>query len=239
MIVAFDTGMLSLALHQTARIPVIPGTTTPVSRPRERIEFLIGELSKDKATIVIPTPALAEFLVVVEEAGPKYLQQIDKSSRFDIQPFDEMAAIEAAQMFRAFKAAGDKRGGATGDWQKVKVDQQIVAIAKTRRAERIYASDQDIVSIAKSWNLDCIPVWELPLPPEEPQQDLFAAGEPEPATYLAASTAIAPLASQSPGDEQVKETQPAPPRRAIHGGDPEPPPPDSSPTSASPPRSKQ
>src|SRR5687768_14882805 len=105
MPVAFDTGMLSLSLHQTARIPVVPGTTEPVTKARERIEYLIAELSKSKTTIIIPAPALVEFLVVVDEAGPKYLQQITRTARFDPRPFDERAAVEAAQMFRTFKAS--------------------------------------------------------------------------------------------------------------------------------------
>jgi hypothetical protein len=170
--VVFDTGMLSLALHQTARIPVIPGTRTPVDRPRERIEHLIGQLSKDRETIIIPAPSLAEFLVVVEGAGPEYLKRIDRNARFEIHPFDTMAAVEAAQMFRSFQQAGDKRGGAIGDWQKVKVDQQVVAIAVTRQAGCLYTSDQGVVSVAGRRNVPCVPVWELPLPPEDPQAQL-------------------------------------------------------------------
>jgi hypothetical protein len=178
VIVAFDTGMLSLLLHQTARFPVIPGTDTPVTRPKERIEFLISELSKDKAQIIIPAPAFAEFLVVVEEAGPQYLQRIDKTSRFDIKPFDTMAAVEAAEMMRTFIAQGDKRGGATGEWQKVKVDQQIVAVASCCGASCLYASDIGVVKIAQSWKkVSCIPVWDLPLPPEDAQRSLAFSEE--------------------------------------------------------------
>jgi predicted nucleic acid-binding protein len=172
VIVAFDTGMLSLALHQTARIPADPETGEPLTKPRERIEYLISELSKNKAQIIIPAPCLAEFLAIAEGAGPKYIQTLDKHARFDILPFDERAAIEAAEMMRAFKAAGDKRGGASGDWQVVKVDQQVVAIAKVNQAECIYASDRDIPKIAASWKVPCVRVWELPLPPEDAQGEL-------------------------------------------------------------------
>lgn len=169
--------MLSLALHQTARFPTDPATNTPVLRPKERIEHLISGLSKDKAIIVIPAPALAEFLTVVENAGPQYIQQIDRSARFQIEPFDTMAAIEAAQMYRALKARGDWRGGATGDKQKVKVDQQIVAIAITRQALPIYTADTDIIKTCQALSLPCVAVWELPLPAEDPQQKLFTDEE--------------------------------------------------------------
>jgi hypothetical protein len=70
VIVLFDTGMLSLALHQTARFPLDPSTGLPVTRPKDRVEFLVAELSKQRAQIIIPTPALAEFLVVVEPQVP-------------------------------------------------------------------------------------------------------------------------------------------------------------------------
>jgi hypothetical protein len=172
-IVAFDTGMLSLALHQTARFPVDPSTGFEVTKPKQRIERLVSELSKDKATIVIPAPAFAEFLVVVEEAGPEYLRKINKSARFDIEPFDTLAAVEAAAMFRAFKAGGDKRGGATGDWQKIKVDQQIIAVARTRNAVCLYSSDPGVIAICKAAGMASVAVWELPLPDDDGQGELF------------------------------------------------------------------
>ena len=65
---------------------------------------------------------------------------------------------------------------------------------------------------------------------------LEAAGD---SIRISASTVPTPPVSQSPGDEQAKEPEPAPLRRAIRLGGPEPPPPDSSPTDAPPPRSKR
>jgi hypothetical protein len=179
MIVAFDTGMLSLSLHQKAQFPHVPGTDAPVQQPKERIQFLVDELTNDRATIVIPAPALAEFLVVVEEAGPEYIRTLNRSARFDIRPFDTMAAVEAAEMFRLFRAAGDWRGGSTDERQKVKVDQQIVAIAKVSSAERFFAADRSILTIATSWksktnwNVHVIAVWDLPLPPLDAQGSLL------------------------------------------------------------------
>lgn len=173
MLVAFDTGMLSLALHQTARIPIDPETGTALTKARKRIEFLIEELTTQKATIIIPAPALSEFLVVAYPQGPDYIRTLTKSARFEIRPFDTMAAVEAAEMFRTFRTGGDKRGGATGDYQKIKVDQQIVAIAKSGGAERIYTADNGVRSIATNWKLPCTTIWELPLPPSDSQQDLF------------------------------------------------------------------
>ena len=159
--------MLSLALHQKAKFPVDPRTGLPVENPKERIKFLVDELSQKRATIVVPSPALSEFLVIVFPSGPEYVQTLNKSARFDVRPFDEMAAIEAAEMYRSFLDSGDKKGGAAGPVQKINVDRQIVAITKVSGAERLYTSDRDVINIANRWKVPVTAVWELPLPAED------------------------------------------------------------------------
>ena len=57
----------------------------------------------------------------------------------------------------------------------MKTDRQIVAIAKTRGATRIYSNDSDIANIAADCNIEVIALWDLPMPPEE-QQRLFDQG---------------------------------------------------------------
>ena len=168
MPVVFDANILSLLLHQTARIPCPPGSTTPTSNAKERIELLLAELTKAKETILIPAPALAEFLCVVEEAGPGYLQVVGRNSGFEIAPFDAKAAIEAADIMRRFaKESGHKKGLGEGDWQKVKVDQQIVAIAKAQGAECLYTSDRGVANMARAMNVKAVALWELPVPPSQ------------------------------------------------------------------------
>src|SRR5579863_3737066 len=131
--------MLSLLLHQTDRLPCPPGSNVPVTLPRERIELLLSELAKKKETILIPAPALTEFLCLVEEAGPGYIHTIDKKSAFEVAPYDEKAAIEAAEIMKKFKKEDGKHSGpGEGNWQKVKVDQQIVAIARAEAADCLY-----------------------------------------------------------------------------------------------------
>ena len=67
-----------------------------------------------------------------------------------------------------------KRGGRSGTWAKVKVDQQIIAIAKVSGAERIYTADPGVVNLAKKVGLVAVMLWELPLPPVDAQGDLLA-----------------------------------------------------------------
>jgi hypothetical protein len=184
VIVAFDAGMLSILIHPGARVPDDPETGEPLERAKERIEHLVATLEEEGSTIVIPTPALAEFLVLADEAGATYLRILHTHASFDVRPFDEMAAIDCAESQRRALATGDKKSGAAGSAQKIKVDRQIVAIATSLRADRIYTTDRDVVKIAAFANLPAIALWDLPLPlteaaeseppPHEHQVDLFS-----------------------------------------------------------------
>ena len=70
--VLFDATMLSLLFHPGAKAPTdADGKLIP--RARERVEHLVETLEKSKTKIIIPTPALAELLVLAGAAGPKYI----------------------------------------------------------------------------------------------------------------------------------------------------------------------
>jgi len=49
---------------------------------------------------------------------------------FLVRPFDEMAAIELAAREVEDRKSGDKRGGVSAPWNKVRFDRQIVVIAE-------------------------------------------------------------------------------------------------------------
>ena len=125
-----DATNLLLMLRPGTHVPAGPDGV-PVDKPKERIEFLISKLDKEKAKIIIPTPALSEALV---RAGPAAAQEIieklQKYSVFKIEPFDTRAAIEVAAMTRKALDGGNKRGKSGATWAKVKYDRQIVAIAR-------------------------------------------------------------------------------------------------------------
>ena len=113
-----------------------------------RIEYLFRTLDRQHTQIIIPTPALSEVLIGAGEAAPKYLEIINRSSRFRVASFGERAAVEAAAAHREMIDAGNKKE--TGEiWAKVKFDRQIVAIAKVEGADCIYSNDQDIAKYAK------------------------------------------------------------------------------------------
>ena len=166
MRVAFDTVTLGAYLHPQATYP------KPVSRVPDRLKYLVENLENAKASIIIPTPALSEFLVLAARDGPAYLSELTNSEVFDIAPFDQRAAVEAAaSQIKAMKD-GDKKGGASGSWQKVKVDRQIAAIAKVNGVDELYSDDDDVVKLASALGIVVKGAADLPLPPQDPQLEL-------------------------------------------------------------------
>jgi hypothetical protein len=156
-------------LDPEAKPPTSPETGEPVSHVKERIAYLVTELEKSREKIIVPTPALSELLVRAGEAGPEYLDILNKSAAFKIVDFDQRAAVEVAAATREALGAGNKRGGSESSWAKVKFDRQIIAIAKVEGASTIYSDDGDIVRFSKNSGIAVVRLCDLPLPPESVQ----------------------------------------------------------------------
>jgi predicted nucleic acid-binding protein len=170
--VVFDATTLLYLLDPDAKAPTDPETGQPVGNVKDRIEYLVAQLEKSREKIIVPTPALSELLVRAGEAGPEYLDILNKSAAFKIVDFDQRAAVEVAAATREAIAAGDKRGGADSSWAKVKFDRQIIAIAKVEGASTIYSDDGDIGRFSKTSGIAVVRVCDLPLPPRHTQQPL-------------------------------------------------------------------
>ncbi len=168
MRVAFDTVVLGACCHPDAQYP------SRVSRAPERLEYLLRTLEEAGATIIIPTPALAEFLVLAGNEAPRYLKELTGSTVFDIVAFDQRAAVEAAEAEIRARESGDRKAGAQGPWQKIKVDRQIVAIAKVSEVDCLYSEDADVVKLGAQMGVDVRGMSKLPLQPEDPQRFMFA-----------------------------------------------------------------
>ncbi len=165
MVVVFDNNVLCLLLHPGADIPNDPATSQPVARAQERMALLLEQLTKDDARVVIPAPVLSEFLTF---ASSDYLDEINGARNMSIEPFDQRCAIEAAvALRRALKSGRGKKLSLTSEWQKIKVDRQIVAIAVVQGAERIYTTDKDIMALAADSGLRAVHVADLPVPPSK------------------------------------------------------------------------
>ena len=170
--VTFDASMLIWLLDPGATPPTNPGSGQAVPHAKERIEYLVQTLDKEKTPIIIPTPALSEFLVHAGDAASNYIDQIKKTPAFRVVDFDQRAAAEAAVALRSAIDGGDKRDGTGAPWNKVKYDRQIVAISKVEGAKTIYSDDGDIRTYAAKVGIEVVRLADLPLPPEEAQGSL-------------------------------------------------------------------
>jgi hypothetical protein len=164
--VSVDATFLSLMLHPDAKPPNDPATGQPTNRVRDRIEKLLEDLDTARERVIVPTPALCEFLVLAGEDAPQYLSELGNLSNFYVKPFDQMAAIELAAVEVLARRSGSKRFPGTSEfpWQKVKFDRQIVAIAKINGAHTIYSDDGGIRTFAEDVGIKVVSCWELDLP---------------------------------------------------------------------------
>ena len=141
---------------------------------KKKLEYLVRTLEEARERIIIPTPALAEYLARAGEAAAGVLEQLRKRSVFYIAPFDQKAAVESALALNKDLTAGDKRGGSKAiTWAKVKFDRQIVAIALANGAAQIYSEDDDIRRLAKKAGIRALSIADIDLPQSERQQHLF------------------------------------------------------------------
>lgn len=143
----------------------------PVSKPADRVAHLIDQLEKTRETIAVPTPALSEVLVRLgAQRSQQVVEQLNRTSVFSIESFDQRAAIELAAMLREELDAGQKRPkGGPQTWAKLKFDRQIVAIARVLQASVIYTDDEDVEKLAGRAKMRALRLCDLPLPPVDPQ----------------------------------------------------------------------
>jgi predicted nucleic acid-binding protein len=199
MLVLLDTTVLTLLLKPTAPPPNDPATGLPVTRAPERVKYLIEGFAAQHARILIPSTAWAEFLVAADETAQEYLAAIKGMANFEIVPFDSISAVEAAIDQRRASQVGNKKVDFDGSRQCLKADRQIMAIAKTRAVDMVYASDNDFGKIGVSMRVPVTLLWELPLPPST--MPLFDGGDT--AADASPSSAPQPPSEQSHDDEKT------------------------------------
>ena len=162
MAVLFDASFL---------VPLLDPKVKGDGQIDSRLDFLLKSLESAKEKIIIPTPALSEVLIGAGDSAPRYLEIINKTSRFRVIPFGERAAVEAAAAHREAIDAGDKKEG-SANWDKVKFDRQIFSIGIVEGVDRIYSNDDDIIRMGKKAKIEVITLDSLPFPLEDAQKTL-------------------------------------------------------------------
>ena len=178
MIAAIDNTFLTLLLNPKATPRPNPATGEPTEHCRLRIEGMVDDLSKNDGTLIVPAPALAEALCMAE-AAEAYMERLQEFAAIEVAPFDMRAAYELGRVVRAAIANGDKRSGETGDWQHVKMDRAIVAIAAAQSVEVFYSDDDRQTRFAESAGLRVVHTWELSLPHDKAQKTMMEGNEAE------------------------------------------------------------
>lgn len=171
MIVVVDSSALIMLINPAATPPTDPATGLPLQKARERIEHFLTSLAPTD-TIIIPTPVLAEALVKAGSAAGDIISNISGLARLKVASFDTRAAVETAAMTQDALSKGHKSFASEEPWQKVKVDRQIIAIARVVQSNLLLADDAKLVKFARVLEMTAKSTWELDVPPE-PAPDLL------------------------------------------------------------------
>lgn len=178
MLVVLDTSFWLLALDESASAGTSPGSSAMVTHAKARVDGLLTELARKKAVVLVPTPVIAELFSRDDTGMGSYLALLRHSANFRIAAFDERAAVELAHLNRQAYAGGDKRAGAVGPWQKVKIDRQIIAIAKVQGATTLFTNDDQLAVQARLAEIESISLAEVPVPEADRQYQLSFGGIP-------------------------------------------------------------
>lgn len=165
--VLLDTTILGHLLLPETKAPLDPATGKPVDLCKKRIEFFIK--NHQHTRIVVAMPSVAELLVKAGDHSEDLLSRLNKSKAFKLAPFDQAAAVECAEMEREARSAGDKRGGGTDVWTKVKVDRQILAIGRVVGVVDFYSDDNSLRKMASRLGITAKTIADMPLPPSAKQ----------------------------------------------------------------------
>ena len=130
-----------------------------------RLKHFIATIEKQQCSLVVPMPALAEYLVGADSAGLESLNAFERKTFVQMANFDRAAAYECSILDGASLGRKDKKDGSDAAWQKIKVDRQIVAIGKAQGAGLVISQDRDVRTAALRVGMHCLKMEELELPP--------------------------------------------------------------------------
>ncbi|PRN02193.1 nuclease [Pseudomonas sp. LLC-1] len=137
-----------------------------------RMQGLFLDLRKKRESIGIPAQVWAEFL---DQAGTTEIsatQNIFKSNAFRLLPYDLRAAMETVEVVKAGRNARKSAKGEKRPRHSVKVDWQIIAVAKANGARLLITNDADMRLEAERSGVRCMCIGDLPMPDHLRQHNL-------------------------------------------------------------------
>ncbi|WP_293997821.1 hypothetical protein [Sphaerotilus sp.] len=141
----------------------------------QKLSWLLSSIVSRRGKIVVPTPALSEYLVNAGAASEGIIQTLTKNRNIVIASFDQRAAHTCAELHRIARLTGGHKRAPlpeTADWQKIKVDWQIVAIGKVNGCSQVITNDRDVLTLATTASLPIQRIDDIELPASERQMDL-------------------------------------------------------------------
>lgn len=138
-----------------------------------RVDALVQRASKSKKRIVLPAPAVSEYLAGIKKPSAMVVASdaIQTSRSFRVAEFGQRATLETALVLAKIKNGGARKHEGKS-WAKAKFDWQIVAIAKVEGADVIYTTDDDVVRAASHFGIKGIRIETMELPVEARQRGL-------------------------------------------------------------------
>jgi predicted nucleic acid-binding protein len=162
----FDTGFLHVLFDPNARVPHDAAKTGPiVDRAQDRIDNLVQVMSQRQDKIIIPAPALAEFMLLAADRRIEYLTLLRRKAVFEVAGFDDPEAVELVEYSLRISPTKKLKARSPETWAKLNYDRQIIAIAITRRVEAIYSMDNGVHHLASLVGIKSYGLVDLPLPP--------------------------------------------------------------------------
>lgn len=129
-----------------------------------RMDGLVALMRSKREPIGIPAQVWAEFLDAASEDEMLESQSLMKTNAFRFLPYDMRAAVETVDVSRAGRAARKAMKGKVRERQAVKVDWQIIAIAKVHSARLLLTNDSDMQTEAMRSGIACCSIADLEIP---------------------------------------------------------------------------
>lgn len=129
-----------------------------------RMQGLMLDLRKKRESIGVPAQVWAEFLDQAGDDEVAATQDIFRTVAFKLLAYDLRAAVETVEVVRAGRSARKSEKGPKRPRHAVKVDWQIIAVAKVHGARMIVTNDVDMRTEALRSGLKAVPISDLPIP---------------------------------------------------------------------------